>query len=473
MNEHVRNICSVAVDACTLRAQMAAGQLTPAVLLEQHLAQLDAVNPRINAAVEVLRDSARAEAGAPPAGPLSGLTCSVKETIGIAGHPVTAGSLRMRPIDVAQDSTVVRRLRAAGALIIARGNVPEFAMTAESSNPRYGTTGNPLDPDRVAGGSSGGDAALVAAGAVSFAVGSDILGSIRIPAAFCGVVGFKPSSAAVPKQGTWPTLSGFSDSWLAIGPLTRSVRDARLVYQVLADVELPVAPARPRLVTAPDFPLRCESAAIGAARTAAEQALVAAGYAVDPQQFAEARARYGDLATMMLHDMQDDWYRLLGSGGAPFSLLAELGAKLAGRPTIDHGLFMWLLHGATIGRLTLPRGARAAERLIGRFREARQRIRAVLGNDGVLLLPTMGLLAPPHGEMNRRTLKPGFNPLISPLALCNYADLPAIALPAWRHPDAASGLPPSVMLAAAPGNEAGLFAAAALVEQAIGRLPAP
>lgn len=459
-------------DASDLRAQIRQGGLTPLALVERHLARLEAV-ASLNAAVEVLAQPARAAAEAPLQGALAGLTCSVKETIGLAGHPVTAGSLRMRPIEVETDAEVVRRLRAAGALILARGNVPEFAMTAETSNPRYGTTRNPVDPARVAGGSSGGDAALVSAGAVAFGVGSDILGSLRIPAACCGIVGFKPAADAVPKRGAWPALSGFSDSWLAIGPLTRSVRDARLVYAVLSGAALPApAASRGRLVLAPDFPVRCAAPCIAAARTAAEQALRADGYVPDVQAFPEVRARYLDLASMMLHDMQDEWYRLLDSGGRPFSLAAECCARVLGRPTLDHGLFMWLLHGATVGRFTLPRSARAADRLIGRFMAARTRIRALLGRDGVLVLPTLGMLAPPHGEMNRRTLRPVFNPHISPLALCNYADLPAIALPAWRFADPVSGLPPSVMLCAAPGNEAGLFDAAQRVERALA-LPPP
>jgi Asp-tRNA(Asn)/Glu-tRNA(Gln) amidotransferase A subunit family amidase len=456
-------------DASALREWIRTGALTPSALVEQQLARLDAVNPVINAAAEILRESALTAASAPLTGPLAGLTCSVKETLGIAGHPVSAGSKRMCPREIGADAEVVRRLRAAGAVIIARGNVPEFAMTAETTSPRHGVTRNPLDPSRGVGGSSGGDAALVAAGAVSFGVGSDILGSIRIPAAFCGLVGFKPASDAVPKTGTWPTLNGFSDSWLAIGPLARSVRDARLVYAVLAGDDLPEPPARSRLVIAPDFPVVCDLPCIALARAAAERTLIEAGFAAETQSFPEVRARYGDLATMMLYDMEDDWYRLLGSGGRRFSLLAEWIARLSGRPTIDHGLFLWLLHGATIGRFTLPRSGRGAERLVGRFMAARDRVRAVLGADGILVLPTMGLLAPPHGEMNRRTLRPGFNPLISPLALCNYADLPAIALPAWRFTDPQTGLPPSVMLVAAPGNEAGLFAAASLVERAIGR----
>lgn len=144
---------------------------------------------------------------------------------------------------------------------------------AESVNPRYGRTRNPLDLSRVAGGSSGGEGALVGSGSSVFGVGSDILGSIRIPAAFCGVVGFKPHSGAVDQAGTWPVVTGNTKSWLGLGPLTRSVRDARLVYDVIA--AQPVAATPPgagRLVMPGGFPLAmrepCMAAALAAARTA-------------------------------------------------------------------------------------------------------------------------------------------------------------------------------------------------------------
>ncbi|BEV71376.1 amidase [Paludibacterium sp. THUN1379] len=437
--------------------------------LNRHLGLLDDIQPRLNPASHVLRQEAMDQLATLPDGVLHGLPCSVKETLGIAGQAITAGSNYMRPIVPGEDSPVVARLKAAGAVIMARGNVPEFAMTAESSNPRYGLTRNPLDPSRVAGGSSGGDAVMVASGAVAFGVGSDILGSIRIPAAFCGVVGFKPASAAVPKQGCWPTIAGFTDSWLAVGPITRSVRDARLVYQVLSGQTLPEAPPLRtlRLIDADAFPWRPESACIEQALAAARTALLADGMQAEQQRFDEVAALYDLMAPMLLHDLQDDWYGLLRSGGRSFHLLAEAWRQLTGRPGIDRGMFMWLVYAATSGRLTRPRSAAQAERLIGRFQTVRELYRSILGEDGILLLPTMGLLAPPHGEMNRRSLRPGLNRQLSPLALCNYADLPAIAVPGWRFADPATGLPPSVMLVCAPGNESALLAAAERVQAAL------
>lgn len=146
-------------------------------------------------------------------------------------------------------------------------------MTGETSNPRFGLTRNFLDPSRTAGGSSGGEAVLVASGASAVGFGSDILGSIRIPAAFNGIVGFK---AAIDKTGTWPDLGGlFSDSLLALGTLTRSVRDVRLLYDVIARQPLGGLPSPTglRLVIAEPFFMRLESPAIGQALARARQHL--------------------------------------------------------------------------------------------------------------------------------------------------------------------------------------------------------
>ncbi|MBV8046937.1 MAG: amidase [Paludibacterium sp.] len=456
-------------DATTMLLQLAQGESHAEQLLQLHLARLNALQPQLHAASHILREDAMRQWEAVSSGPLTGLPCSLKETIGMAGQPVYAGSNYMRPWVPTRDSPVVTRLKAAGAVIVARGNVPEFAMTAETTSPRHGVTRNPLAPERTAGGSSGGDAALVASGAVAFGIGSDILGSIRIPAACCGVVGFKPSSSAVPKQHSWPQIDGFTDSWLAIGPITRSVRDARLVYQVLAQTALPTVPSLEglRLIRAEGFPLQTLSPCIDQALAAARKALTVAGMQSEGQCFDEVASLQDLIAPMILHDMQADWYEALESGGRPFHLLAEAWRQLTGRPGIDHGLFVWLLYGATLGRFAIPRSAAHAARLVGRFQTVRELYRDMLGHDGILLLPTMGWLAPPHGEMNRRTLRPGLNRQISPLALCNYADLPAIAVPAWSFADPVSGLPPSLMLVAAPGQEARLLAVAERVEQSV------
>jgi Asp-tRNA(Asn)/Glu-tRNA(Gln) amidotransferase A subunit family amidase len=454
-------------DATSYLERLSTGQLSAQTLVDQQLAALHASQPTLNACTSILDETARQQAAAPRPGPLSGLPITIKETFGLAGTSITAGSLRMRPQEQAQDAAVVTRMRNAGAIVVARSNVPEFAMTGETTNPRYGRTNNPLDLTRVAGGSTGGEAALVGSGASLLGLGSDILGSIRIPSAFCGVVGFKPASAAVDKSGTWPSVAGYADNWLAVGPITRSVRDARLVYNVIA--RTPLASPAPlegmRLLMPDHFPYRVEQPCIQDALNAALSYLVKAGLTPETPAFDDVPRMFTRSGDVILHDCAAGWQTLLSPHGAPrFNVWQEAWRQVTSRPSIDPGLFAWLLHASLLGRLSMPRNERQMAKLAAAFDAMRAHYLALLGNDGVLVLPTLGMLAPKHKEMNRKTLRPGLNRLMTPLTFCNYCDLPAIAIPAWRYADAATGLPPSVMVICAPGTESRLFDVAAALE---------
>lgn len=457
-------------DATETLRQLRAGETDAERVVSAYLARLEACQPHLNAATHILRPEALAEARQPRSGPLAGLPISVKETIGLAGHVITAGSQRMPPRLCATDAAIVQRLRAAGAIVIARSNVPELAMTGETSNHRFGRTNNRLDQSRGAGGSSGGEGALVGAGASAAGLGSDILGSIRLPAAFNAIVGFKPAAEAVNKSGAYPVIESYLDSWLGIGPLTRSVRDARLIYDVIADVPTPApAPIKGlRLIIPTDFPLSYRSASIPTALVHARTVLEAAGMAVEEQHsFADVGELFLNLLALIAHDREQALLSdLVTAGGAPLRRPAEIVRQLAGRPTIDSGLLQMLV----TMPLVKPRASRAPA-LIERFEAARRHYRALLGSDGVLLLPTLGVLALPHGAFNRASLRPGVNGLVTPLTFPNYLNLPALAQPAWSDVERATGLPPSIMLVSAPGAEGALLDVAAALEAKIGRAP--
>lgn len=172
-----------------------------------------------------------------PQSPLAGLPVSVKDLLDVAGETTMAGSvvLEGQPA-AANDATVVARLRAAGAAIIGKTNMTEFGFSGVGINPHYGTPANPLDPSRITGGSSSGAAASVGAGICVAALGSDTGGSVRIPAALCGLVGFKPTMRRVPTTGALP-LAPVLDS---IGPIARSVADCLLIDSLIADHPLAV-----------------------------------------------------------------------------------------------------------------------------------------------------------------------------------------------------------------------------------------
>lgn len=222
-----------------LRAQYLAGTTTPEVVVKAALVCIKERNPELNAFLDVYEEEVMAGAvdatlrykveGA-SAPPLLGIPLALKNNILQKGKRATAGSKILETYTAAYDATVVARLRAAGAIFIGATNLDEFAMGGSTENSAYGVTRNPLAPDRVPGGSSGGSAAAVAMGAVPAAIGTDTGGSIRQPASFCGLVGFKPTYGAVSRYG----LVAMGSSLDQAGPLTNSVADAALLHHIMA-----------------------------------------------------------------------------------------------------------------------------------------------------------------------------------------------------------------------------------------------
>lgn len=226
-------------------------------LLELHLARIEAVNPAVNAVVSL--DPERAWAAAHAAderlaageevGPLHGLPLAFKDTHAVAGWRTTYGSTLMADNVPDADDLLVERVRRAGAVVIGKTNVPEFAAGSHTFNRVFGTTLNPFDLTRSAGGSSGGAAAALASGMVPLADGSDMGGSLRNPASFCNVVGLRPSLGRVPE---WP-LSNAWETTSVGGPMARNVSDLALLLSVLAgpDRRVPTALSEPGSVFAP------------------------------------------------------------------------------------------------------------------------------------------------------------------------------------------------------------------------------
>ena len=215
----------------TLRRQLLAGETTPAAIIEKLAGEITARDGRTGAYLSHNLESALAEAAhADLSLPLGGIPIALKDNINVLGQPCTCGSKLLENFISPYDATVVKKLRAAGAIPFGRMNQDEFAMGSSTENSALQTTRNPHDHDRVPGGSSGGSAAAVADLTAIAALGSDTGGSIRQPASHCGVVGLKPSYGRVSRYG----LVAFASSLDQIGPLTQSVEDAALILQAIA-----------------------------------------------------------------------------------------------------------------------------------------------------------------------------------------------------------------------------------------------
>jgi amidase len=248
---------SVESTAREMAAAVQQRRISARELLELHLQRIDERNGDLNAIVALDVDRARAGAAAAdehlasgaPVGPLHGLPFAVKDTHAVAGWRTTYGSPLFADNVPEADELLVERIRRAGVVLVGRTNTPEFAAGSHTFNRVYGTTRNPVDRTRSAGGSSGGAAAALAAGMVPLADGSDMGGSLRNPASFCGVVGLRPSLGRVPE---WPLYNQWETTSVG-GPMARNVEDVALLLSVLAgpDPRAPLALGDPGMSFAP------------------------------------------------------------------------------------------------------------------------------------------------------------------------------------------------------------------------------
>ena len=230
------------LSATELVALMRSREVSPVDVIEVHLRRISEVNPSLNAIVTIAddvidraRDAEAALMKPANAGPLHGLPITIKDTIDTQGLRTTYGSRLFVDHIPDRDATVVARLKASGAIILGKTNTPEMAIPYETNNPVFGRTNNPHDPNRTPGGSSGGEAAAIGAHLSPAGIGSDLSGSIRVPAHFCGIAGLKPTTGRVPMVGHVPQSAGSLSLGACIGPMARAARDLDLLFGIMAE----------------------------------------------------------------------------------------------------------------------------------------------------------------------------------------------------------------------------------------------
>ncbi|MDP3278206.1 MAG: amidase [Deltaproteobacteria bacterium] len=429
--------------ATEIAQQIRRGELTSRACLDTHIAQIARVNPKLNAVVCERFELARAEADfidrmLATKGPgyrlesaLLGVPCTIKEAFAVQGMPNCSGLVSRRTHVSQSDATAVARLREAGVVIMGVTNTSELCMWLESDNRVYGRTNNAFDLTRTCGGSSGGEGAIVGAGASPFGLGSDIGGSIRIPAFFNGVYGHKPSGGRVPGTGQFPMAHGSARRMLSTGPLARRAQDLALLLEILegpdgtddACVEMPKR--KPSDIQQADLqvfvvdeacPVRASDSLRGAQRLAADS-LASMGAQVQSLALPELRHAL-EMWSAAMHAAGGESFASLLGQGTPVSALGEL-VKLA-RGRSEHTF-------PALGLALLEKIPELFPKQIAKSLAALEALRVkltqLLGDRGVLLMPPYARTAPPHQRALLRPIEYGFT------AVINALEFPATSVP--------------------------------------------
>jgi Asp-tRNA(Asn)/Glu-tRNA(Gln) amidotransferase A subunit family amidase len=439
-------------------------EISPLEVVEAHLDQIARVNPEINAFTTVFAEEARAAArkatdavqhGA-ALGLLHGIPVTVKDSFDVAGHPTTAGSRLRLQHRAANDATAVANLRAAGAIVIGKTNTPDLLRSYETDNLITGRSNNPWDTSRTPGGSSGGEAAAIAAFCSAGGLGSDGGGSIRIPAHFCGIAGLKPTPGRISSAGHFPAVLNPAGMLTVAGPMARNAQDLRMLFAALAGYDSEDPFSAPVALGGPH--------AAGRVRAGLWKQFY--GVPVDPriaqtlQQAANALEEIGipaeDFTPSGLERAPNLWALFFGRLAGRF--LKDL---TTGREADVHPALLDAIEESL--KLAEP----SADDLMRAF-AARDRMRAGLlrqmKEHQILLTPPCTITAFPHG------FREGLFQATMNATFANLLGLPALIIP---FAVSSSGLPVGIQLVGRPWEEELLLDTAARLEEVRGPFPSP
>jgi aspartyl-tRNA(Asn)/glutamyl-tRNA(Gln) amidotransferase subunit A len=422
-----------------------ARERSASLVVEEALARIGARDQTLNCFTAVTAERARARAAAidadiaagRPAGPLAGVPFAVKNLFDVAGLATLAGSrINRERAPASADAELVRRLEAAGAVLVGSLNMGEYAYDFTGENAHEGPSRNPHDTSRMTGGSSGGSAGAVAGGLVPLALGSDTNGSIRVPASFCGIFGLKPTYGRLSRAGTFPFVASLDH----VGPLARSARDLALAYDAMqgADASDPAQAARPAEPVLPNL-----EGGVAGLRIAIAGGYFTSDVGASAAALARIAATLGAVRSVEIPEAAR-------ARAAAFVITAAEGAALhlerlrARAHDFDPAVRARLFAGAM-----LPAGAVLRAQ---KFRRCyRERVLALFDSIDVILAPATPCTAPPIGEKllvlagRQVPLRPNLGIFTQPLS---FIGLPVVAVPVPLAP-----LPVGVQIIAAPWRE--------------------
>lgn len=473
------------MDATALLEAYREGTVTPGEAVEIYIAQQIKANGRLNLVASCRHEAAQQEAAkcdeqlkkGKIKGKLFGIPMTMKEAFDVTGMRTTGALRHMKDRELSTtDAEAVKRLREEGAVILNKSNTPSLCFCQETNNNLFGRSNNPWNPECTTGGSSGGEAGLIAIGAAAAGFGSDIGGSIRIPSHFNGVVGFKAGAFRFPEQGHLPEVTVENQKrMLGFGPIVKSVRDAALIYSIIEpSFKVPASwqlPKKMKVVSFGSFhKTRCTAETMAALQKA-QEALQESGAGVELQT--EPPAFMKDVALFWQLVMSEDaaagirkWaYPHLKKGGVldHVRIFFDFVKAKMGLKAMNHPFISWGILGAWLFSPNRKKRAEINEFLQTHLKE----IEDLLGDNGVFVIPTYPSPAKKHNKIYweifsaMKTLR-----WVMPfIALPNAFGLPAIIVPCGRSE---AGLPIGLQVVAKVGNEDLLFRVASYLESRLG-----
>ncbi|HET7580173.1 MAG TPA: amidase [Bacillales bacterium] len=455
------------MDATEVAVLIKTGEISSSEATQKYIGHLRHVNPALNCLVEdrfektslEARDVDREIKEGKANGKLSGVPISMKEAYHVADMKTTGGLMHRKDKVIYLDAAVVSKLKAEGAIILGKSNTPTLCFCQESENKLYGRTNNPWDRGRTAGGSSGGEGALIAAGGAAAGVGSDIGGSIRFPAHFNGVIGFKSGDRQVPQQGNFPYIEHpFQERMLGMGPMVKSIRDAKLIYNIIAKTPAPEKDMS-------DFTMTILPRILGFPLSDVTEALLLQIKETLGDEFRTQGAVppfFNDVSLLWQEIMSIDGgagVAKIAFGDRSASIFAEYSKEVITGKAELHRYLTWALIGAKLFRPSKKRVTQIGEtlaygdELLDKYLEKR-----------ILIFPVYHQAAPRHGKLYNEifSVRKTFLRYMPYIAYANVWGLPALTVPVGIDEH---GMPISVQLMSKNGNEDALFQLGSILEK--------